>query len=273
MTHRYLKSKKLRTNFITLLPYIVLTILFLCIVWSRAETLYEDITFFANPTADRAYNYGLLHFSEQYPKKYDLDRANYFFTESAKLNKQQPYVYHELARIAFLKGNFPLAMQHINTQISLHGDSEANSYYVRGLIEGFAGDYVDAIDDYKHFLQFDPHDWAAINDYSWVLLKAGKSAEAAKATTDGLKYFPTNPWLLNSNATALFEIGDFKGAYASIQRAQVAVQKLSNAEWSHAYPGNDPAIAGTGVSSFKDAVAQNLARITTALNGTTTSAN
>jgi tetratricopeptide (TPR) repeat protein len=271
MTHRSLLSKKIQKKLIIALPYCVLGILIICIVWAHMGRIYEDVTFLVNPTADRAYNYGIHHFSEQYPKDYDLNRADYFFTQAARLNREQPYVYHELARIAFLRGNFPLALEYIDTQISIHGDTEANSYYVRGLIEGFAGDYIDAIADYKLFLQFDPHDWAAINDYSWVLLKAGRSAEAASATTDALKYFPTNPWLLNSNATALYEIGDIKGAYASIQRADVAVKKLTNSQWSHAYPGNDPAIAGRGVSSFKEAVTQNLARIAASSTSATTS--
>ncbi|HTR18621.1 MAG TPA: hypothetical protein VMH91_01410 [Candidatus Paceibacterota bacterium] len=230
-----------------------------------ATNVYEDMAYAVDPSASRAFAYGERHFDATNPSEYDLDRAEYFFTLAAKKDPSTPYLYHELARISFLRGDYKQALARIDFQIMLHGDSEPNSYYVRGLIEGYMRDYGDAITDYTHFLLFDPNDWAAINDDAWVLLKAGRFQEAADLTTKGLKIYPENPWLLNSNATALYELGLYQPALAAAEKAEAAVATVTDSEWSHAYPGNDPTIAGEGVASFRQAVADNVHTIQLAL--------
>src|ERR1019366_7717896 len=135
-----------------------------------------------------------------------------------------PYLYHEIGRISFLEGNFRTALAQIDFQIDMHGDSEPKSYYVRGLIEGFMGDYADSEHDYAQYLQFDPIDWAAVNDYSWALLKDGKPAQADAAIEAVLKYFPDNAWLLNSDAIALSEMGEATSAKARIDAAERIVR-------------------------------------------------
>lgn len=221
------------------------------------------------PSAERAFAYGEAHFDATDPGAYNLLLARSFLMQAKVLDPEFPYVNHELARISFLRGDFDTALLEIDLQIQEHGDSEANSYYVRGLIEGYMGDYGDATNDYAHFLQFDPNDWAAMNDDAWVLLKANRFQEAADITARGIRIYPDNPWLLNSNATALYELGEDQAALAAVQKAQVAVSTLTDSEWSHAYPGNDPFIAGQGVGSFKQAVADNMHTIQAALASST----
>jgi tetratricopeptide (TPR) repeat protein len=234
-----------------------------------ARIAYEDISFAIFPSANLAFYYGEAHFSASTPAAYDINRAEYFFEKAAVLDPQLPYVHHELARIAFLRGDFVTALAQIDQQIALEGDKTPKSYYVRGLIEGYAGDYADSANDYEHFLQFDPHDWAGINDYSWVLLKAGRIRDAAATTAGGLMYFPDNPWLLNTNATALYDLGDYRAAHDQIEKALAAVTVLSPSGWSQAYPGNDPAIAAEGVAAFQKAVAANAQTIDEALASST----
>ena len=131
------------------------------------------------------------------------------------------------------------------------------------------GIYDSAAKDYEYFLKFDPHNWAAINDYAWVLLKAGRAKEAAKATEEGLKYFPNNPWLLNSSAIALYEVGDLQKARTRALHAWETVQKVEEREWLHSYPGNDPAIAGQGIATFRRAVQENMHTIEIAIASST----
>lgn len=208
------------------------------------------------------YNCGERHFSEGTTSTYDLARAEYFFKQAAARDPQLPYVYHELARIAFLRGEYATALGLINIQIAHQGDKTPNSYYVRGLIEGYMGEYSQAVDDYKYFLKFDPQDWAGINDCAWVLLKDKRPLEAAAMTEDALRIYPKNPWLLSTSATALWQLGIKSLARERIQKASDAVSTLTDDEWSHAYPGNDPEIAGAGVRAFKKAVAANLVMMT-----------
>ena len=226
--------------------------------FSFPGTIYENLSFAFSPSAERAYEYGETHFNAQRSKEYDLDRAEYFFRKAEKLDPTLLYVHHELARIAFLRGMFETAMAQINLQISMHGDRTPNSYYIRGLIEGYMGNYSDSARDYEHYLQVDPHNWAALNDYAWVLLKAQRFSDAVSVTTRGLADFPDNPWLLNSQATALFELHKYTDALAAAEKASASVASLSETDWLRAYPGNDPQTGAKGLSTFKKAVADNL---------------
>lgn len=226
--------------------------------------IYENVSYALVPSAQRAFAIGERHFSAQDPAAYDVDRAQYFFKLAESQDRQLPYLYHELARISFLKGELITALAQVNTQISLFGDHAPNSYYVRALIEGFMGEYGPASRDYEHYLAFDPHNWAAINDYTWVLLKAQRYEDASVEATKGLTFFPDNPWLLNSDATALYELGRYDEALRLEDRAQTTAARLSSSDWLKAYPGNDPKIADVGLEALKNAIAGNVHAITTA---------
>ncbi len=151
----------------------------------------------------------------------------------------------------------------------MHGDAAPNSYYVRALIEGYMGDYENSARDYEHFLRFDPINWATLNDYAWVLLKAERFSDAAEISARGLVDFPDNPWLLNSHAIALFELGRYPEALSAAQKASREVALVSEASWLHAYPGNDPKIGAQGLAVFKKAVADNMHTIQLAIETST----
>ncbi len=238
-------------------------------VEAAATKIYEDVSYALYPGPQKAYAFGERHFNGQDVHNYDIRRAEYFFREALTYDADMLYLHHQMARIYFLRGDFGDAMTQINAQIATHGDDTPNSYYVRGLIEGYMGDYASAADDYEYFLKFSPTNWAGINDYAWVLLKAERFEDAAKATEEGLKYFPDNPWLLNSSAIALYETGNLTLAHERAQKAWDAVQKVSEKEWLHSYPGNDPAIAGDGMTTFRTAVSDNMHRIELALASST----
>jgi hypothetical protein len=106
-------------------------------------------------------------------------------------------------------------------------------------------------------------------DYAWVLLKNSEFEEAAAVTAQGLSLYPANPWLLNSHAIALFELGSTTEAYSSAGLASMAAKQVTEAEWLHAYPGNDPAVAGEGVATLQRATVDNLLKIQRALASST----
>src|SRR5262249_24240357 len=143
-------------------------------VHKSASRAYENITMLINPSTEQAFALGELHFDSGHPNDYDITRAQYFFSFVRDHDPNYPYFYHQLARIAFLRSDFVVALSDINLQIILHGDSEPNSYYVRGLIEGYMGDYTDSATDYRRFIAVSPSNWAATNDLAWVLLKDNK---------------------------------------------------------------------------------------------------
>lgn len=232
---------------------------------TRVQNLYERISFAIHPTAEKAFLYGGRHFTSL-DSAYNIDTAEYYYQQAAALDTNTPYLFHELARIAFLRGKFPEALALINIQISKFGDTAINSYYVRALIEGYMEQYAAAEADYSHFLQARPNNWAAINDYAWVLLKAGKSSEAQKELERALSMFPGNAWLLNSYAIALYESGDTTAAYPRAAEAVVAARMVTREDWLTAYPGNDPGIADEGIAALKIATEENIHRIEAALH-------
>jgi len=225
------------------------------------EKAQENIAYFFNPTAARAYDYGVRHFDALTPQEYDVERARYFFTEALKHDPKYPMANYELARIAFLQSNFPLALYIIGQEFAVNPHPTPATYYVRALIEGYMGNYTSAEKDYETYFKVTPANWAAINDYSWVLLKDDLPGGAHAALSWGLNQWPQNAWLLANDATALYELGRFSEAAAVAKKAVPSVNALTVGDWLTAYPGNDPLIAQEGLDNFKKTTQENLAKI------------
>jgi tetratricopeptide (TPR) repeat protein len=228
---------------------------------------YEDARLVLDPSAERAHYYGIRHFDAHAASSYDVARAERMFKRALELDPSFPMVRHELARIAFLKSDFERALGLINKELDTNPDPSPSSYYVRALIKGFSKDYAGAAADYEKFFKIAPANWGAINDYAWVLMKAGLSDGALAALEWGLEEWPENPWLLNSMATALYEEGRYEEAREVASRAERAVETLTKSDWLDAYPGNDPLVADDGLQTFREAVAANKKMVETALEG------
>ena len=248
-----------------LIAIAAVVVLFALMYSPSVKGVYENAALFIDPSAERAFSYGGAHFDASHPDMYDLDRATYFFAEASEINPEYPYLHHQIARIAFLKGDFTTALREIDKEIELNGAKHANAYYVRGLIKGFKGDYAGAAEDYEVFLRKYPKNWAAINDYAWVLLKDDRPRDALVALDWGVMSWPENAWLHNSRATALFEVGRIEEAAEAAAEAARLVDSVTEADWLDAYPGNDPLIAPQGIAAFKKAVAENMHTIDLAL--------
>lgn len=227
------------------------------IVLSSPDTR-EAVAYRFEPTASRALALGQKHFDSRRGDIYDIDRASAYLEEAYAMDPDLPTLNHEMARIAFLRGDFDKAMQFIDREIELQGEEFPNAFYIRGLIEGYMGEYHAAALDYAVYLKHDPTNWAAINDYAWVLLKAHRIEDALAATERGLVHFPQNPWLLNSKAIALYELGEYEESMQSAALAAGAAEHVTPATWLRAYPGNDPATADAGIKSLREAIGNNI---------------
>ena len=209
-----------------------------------------------DPSVERAYAYGTQHFDAARADDYDIKRAERLFRRVLNSDPAYPFVQHQMARIAFLRGDFATALLRIDAEIETHPNR--SSHYMRGLILGFMGRYDEAADDYEAFLREDPTNWAAINDYAWVLLMSERYREALLAADWGLMFWPNNPWLLNSKATAHFELEQLSLADEAVHGAEGALANVSDADWLQAYPGNDPLVASEGIRALQDAVQDNM---------------
>jgi tetratricopeptide (TPR) repeat protein len=211
------------------------------------------------PSAERAYAYGQNYFDVAHRTSYHPRIASWFYERALRTDSFFPLAHHQLARLAFLRGEYDVALMHINAEMVLPGGPKnPSSWYVRGLIRGFAGDYTGAIHDYKTYLRYDPKNWAAINDYAWVLLKSGDPETALLALDEGLSYHPTNPWLTSNRAVALAELGFLEAAKVESTKAHMLADSVGVEDWNKAYPGNDPAAGQAGLNHFKAAIERNI---------------
>jgi tetratricopeptide (TPR) repeat protein len=219
------------------------------------------------PSADRAYQVGITYLNSPDPATHNVDYAEYFLNKAIALNPHLSLAHQQLARIHFLRGDFPGALIQINEAIQQQGSKYPSAFYIRGLIEGYQGAYDSAAADFEQFLQLKPASWPGSNDYAWVLMKAHRYDEAAGILGAALKKFPGNAWLLNSYAVALYESGHKTAAAAIAVQAKAAVTTLTPQDWSRANPGNDPLIAEDGLTTFRTATVANLDIIIAGTNG------
>jgi tetratricopeptide (TPR) repeat protein len=221
---------------------------------------YEDVKFMLAPSAERAVAYGNKHFNAIEADEYDINRADTFFRAAAKIDPTYPSVQHQIARIEFLRKNYDAAIEHINSEIATYGANNPNAYYIRALVKGYQGKYLEAAADYETYFKIAPANWAAINDYAWALLRADLPEAALPAIEWGLSEWPDNPWLLHNKIIALYEVGRYEEAAAAADAAVAAVDTVTREGWLMAYPGNDPRVAEEGLASFKQAVQENAAK-------------
>lgn len=88
-----------------------------------------ELSLAINPDARFTLYLGNYYFNVYGDGVYDLVRAEKFFYKALELDPRVPDAWHQLARIDFLRGKFRSALDKINWQIELHGDSFMASYY------------------------------------------------------------------------------------------------------------------------------------------------
>ncbi len=213
-------------------------------------------------SAPDAFECGNHYFDVYGPEDYDVTKAEYYFGLAISIDPTLPDEWHQYARTAFLRGDFSTALERINMQFKMRGDELMASYYIRGLIEAYSKNYPAAEKDFLSYLKSDRNNWAANNDLAWVYFAQGKYIEVVQrihgiATTAA----SPNPWLLTMDAMALYNLGNTKDAYKELLQARAAVATLTDADWSRAYPGNDPAIAGVGLAAFHQTIEDDIALV------------
>lgn len=189
---------------------------------------------------------------------YDLYRAEKYFEKALAIDPNAEDAWHQLARIEFLQGDFFDALEKINKQLELHGDSLMASYYIRGLINGYSRKFDDAEKDFLKFLSWDNENWAVHNDLAWIYFSQGRYEKVEEIARRGLQFNDNNPWLLNSLGVALLNLGKKGEAYDILVKAQNQAALLSDDDWNKAYPGNNPISAPPGLTKMKEAIEANV---------------
>jgi tetratricopeptide (TPR) repeat protein len=217
-----------------------------------------SVAFLFDETAPRARDIGNYYFNVDGSGSYNLEKARDYFETAIELDPQIIDAWHQLARIDFLEGDFARSLFKINKQIELHGTNFMASYYIRGLVLGYMGQYKNATEDLALFLTWDTSNWAAYNDLAWLYFSEGEYRDALDAADKGLQHAPENPWLLNIRGVSLLNLGEYDDARNSLQKAYEKAELLTDRDWHKAYPGNYPSDSSRGLEEMRVAIMHNL---------------
>lgn len=226
-------------------------------VWQKYR-IPAFVSFLMRHDAELGVELGNYYFNVYNDGVYDLDRAEKHFERALAIDPNVEKAWYQLSRIDFLQGKFTPAREKINKQLELHGDSIMASYYIRGLINGYAGRFKDAEKDFLKFLSWKKESWAAHNDLAWVYFSQGEYKKAEEVAREGLIFSPNNAWLLNSLGVSLLNLGKRDEARDVFLRAREAAALLTDVDWGRAYPGNDPLSAAPGLAGMKKAIEKNI---------------
>jgi len=197
--------------------------------------------------------------------EYNPDIALKAYQKAVSINPKILWGHYQLARIYFVKGDFNLALAEIAEELEANPEN-LRSLYVRGLIYGYrnqAGDLEKAEADFRRFAEWAPSEWAGYNDLAWILSKRGKYKEAGETITMAFRKISeskNNPWLWNALGVAELNLKEYKNAELSFGKSKQLAERLTEEDWRRSYPGNNPASAEEGLSSFLQAIDENLRR-------------
>lgn len=207
------------------------------------------IALYLNKDASRAVKIGDYYFNGV---AYNLDTAKKSYETALAINPNEPWAHFQTARIFFLQGRFYQALNHINLELKVN-PSNLRSLYVRGLINGYAGNLSQAEEDFKGFSEWAPHRWAGYNDLAWIQAKRGRFREMKETVSTAFEKAPVkeiNPWLWTSLGIAHLNLKEYNEARNAFLKSLELAEKITPKEFWEAYPGNDPRGAQEAYSRF-----------------------
>jgi len=187
---------------------------------------------------------------------YNLSAAGNWYKAADFLGSNSDFVHYQLARIYFVENNLDGAKKEIDIALVKNPNNQ-RAFYIRGLIDGFAKNYEEAISDFEKFTVWSPQEWAGWNDLAWVSYEAGDYAKAKNAALEGLKIDAENPWLLNNLGLAYLGLEEKNEAQAIFAKAKNNAEVLTLEKWKKAYPGNNPNYAEWNLAEFRANVKYN----------------
>lgn len=197
--------------------------------------------------------------------EYNLDVAENAYQKAISINSKVLWGHYQLARIRFVKGDYDSALEEIEEELKTNPEN-LRSLYIRGLIYGYRSQVTDlekAEADFRRFTEWAPTEWAGYNDLAWIFFKEGKYAEAETELERAFINVPEaerNPWLWNAMGVAELNLAKYSRATGSFGKAKTLAGNLTSREWQRSYPGNDPTTSGEGLSTFQEAINENLRR-------------
>lgn len=182
---------------------------------------------------------------------YDLTVAVKWYKTADFLGSESSFIHYQLARIYFVENKLDEAKGEIDIALAQNPNNQ-RAFYIRGLIDGFAKNYEEAIGDFEKFTAWSPKEWAGWNDLAWASYEASDYVKAKNSALEGLKIDENNPWLLNNLGLAYLGLKEKDQAQEVFAKAKEKTDLLTLEDWQKAYPGNNPNTAKKELAKFKN---------------------
>lgn len=233
-----LSKKNKRVCITTILIFIVLSI-----------TMIPQLTFSA----------GRLFFGEV-KLLYNLNLANFLYKQAAYpifFTLPPRYAHHELSRTYFIQGKLNKALDEAKEELRVYPD-DTSTYYILGLTLAYMNRTHEAIDAFSSYINTHPGTWAGRNDKAWLQFRIGDIDGALVTLEPVAKTFTYTTWVQNTYCALLIAKKKYEEALEPCTNAKIAVEKMTEKDWGHAYPGNDPRIYSDGLEATKTSINQNI---------------
>lgn len=191
---------------------------------------------------------------------YNVKLAHFLYKQSAYplFSKLPPhYAHHQLSRTYFIQGSMYNALDEAEAELKIYpGDTK--TYYILGLTLGYLNRTYEAIDAFSRYIKTHPDTWAGKNDKAWLQFRIGDIDGALETIEPIAGNFRYTVWVQNTYCALLMNKERYAEAKAACGYAKEAVDKMTEKDWGHAYPGNDPRIYGTGLRAMKASIEKNI---------------
>lgn len=172
-----------------------------------------------------------------------------------------PYAHYQLSRVYFIQGSLYASLDEAQLELRTYPD-HTQTYYILGLTYGYLGRTADAIDAFTKYIETHPNTWAGRNDKAWLQFRTGDIAGATETIEPVARNFKYTPWVQNTYCALLINQDRLTEAEEACINAKVAIDKMTEEDWGHAYPGNSPQIYKNGLESMKESIGKNLYLLT-----------
>lgn len=191
---------------------------------------------------------------------YNVQVAQLFYASSAYplFSKLPPrYAHHQLSRTYFIQGHLDSALSEAKKELETYPDDTA-TYYILGLTYGYMNRLYEAIDSFSTYIETHPDTWAGRNDKAWLQFRLGDIDGALQTIEPIAGDFKYTVWVQNTYCALLINKKRFVDAEKACNYAKTAIEKMTENDWGHAYPGNDPRVYTTGLQAMRTSIEQNI---------------
>ena len=191
---------------------------------------------------------------------YNLNLSQFFYKRASyPLFSLKPphYAHYQLSRTYFIQGELWKALDEAKEELITYPE-DTTTYYIIGLTYGYLGLNHEAIEAFSVYIDTHPETWAGRNDKAWLQFKIGDIDGAIQTIKPIAENFRYTPWVQNTYCALLVTKKDITEAEKVCTQAKKIIDNMTDKDWGHAYPGNDPDVYHQGLLAMRKSIEENI---------------